>query len=363
VALHILWLNPANFCRLETKYRQWLAWRETEGSGLLCESLVAPVCDLADCLNTLCNEDFLCTGAAAQTGGCGCLQVDDEAAPSGSRLLFTCHCEPAPTTPPTPTDEPAGQPPKDEVTPVEPPKDEPTPVNEPADGPLVPIIDVAQPEKELPVLDVPNDTAPTAAVTEPPKDIASQSTPASVKPIKPSAADPLVQKAKPTARPVLSGGAATPPAPATTPIEGNGSRIRKRKPGYLKAITDMADGQLTSTASFELTKAFLENEPLASQYEKLVAYVIKQVIKQPAGSSDEQYWTLLRNATWHFLDKAVMDDGEHIPEPTAILLRNTFQTFRENGLDMGTLRNGWEGQVLKQILGSAVVDEYKQMMG
>ncbi|HLW32834.1 MAG TPA: hypothetical protein VKX40_11270, partial [Aequorivita sp.] len=121
------------------------------------------------------------------------------------------------------------------------------------------------------------------------------------------------------------------------------SQIRKRKPIYL-ANVEKVEASIKQTKSYERTLFFLNNTPTTEAYVQLVAFFVQYSLKGTA--NDKEYLTLLQNATWHLLDKLVLNYSDGIPESELGNLKASTALLNEKGLTNEELDRGWNSKAL-----------------
>jgi hypothetical protein len=124
-----------------------------------------------------------------------------------------------------------------------------------------------------------------------------------------------------------------------------------RREEFLANVEAVSDSTLKATSAHKRTVAFLTLPHLAvekavTEFEG-VARLLFGSIGKPGGATDEQYITLLRNATWGLLDKAVAISPAAMPAPLQTALESLVPALQKAKVDVNELRKDWKSKDLK----------------
>ncbi|GAA4272693.1 hypothetical protein U6A24_08060 [Aquimarina gracilis] len=329
VGLNILWLSPSDLCKFEDAYKKWLAWKE-DPAALQCDpNGHHPNCLLSDCIRTLESEPA-CPTIPGEQGDCDCDDDRREIAfldtnEYDSSSIFWGYCPPQGIP-----QEPIGE--GVALAEVEARK---TVVDEK--------IEVAVPDKEISVPPVKKKRPATKSAKEVVKKVASS-------PTKKIPSKKTVSKKTKTKKTPLK---------KLTKNEAL-AIIRKRKPKYITNIEKASTAKLKKTKSYERTAFFLENTPTLMAYDGLVSFFDKYSLQKDNNIQD--FLMLLKNATWHLLDKLVLDEKENIKKEDIALIKKNLVALKKKGLSLKELDKDWKSEELNTLADSKVLEQVKKLL-
>ncbi len=334
VGLHILWLSPRDMCKFEETYRKWLVWKQDPS---------APGCDLdgrtincllAECIRDLQSESP-CPSIPGAQGDCNCNGNDDRMVlPEDSQgSIFWGYCPP---DIPDPQETPGVDIAATAVI-------EAKPATKTAAQKKKPVKKVAVSKKETPK---------TKRVKEQPKK--AQSSTEKKTPVK----KPVVKKTS-TKKTTPKKEAAKKTTPKTT-VKDILTNIRKRKPKYLANIKAAADTNMVKTKSYERAVFFLENTPTITAYKELVDFFNKYSLQKD--NNLEVFIELLKNATWHLLDKLVLDEKEAIKKEDIDHLKSCLTSLKKKGLSLKEVYSNWKSDELGSLANAAPLAQIQKLL-
>jgi hypothetical protein len=150
----------------------------------------------------------------------------------------------------------------------------------------------------------------------------------------------------------------------STPEDGKSrarllAQIRKRKPRYLDTVEGLADDSIKQTKSYERTVFFLSNNPTVDGFVNLVNFFNRYNLR--SADTMETYLHLLQNATWHLLDKLVLELEGGIPEKEWGELLESISILREKGVKNRELYVGWNIDDLGDLAHAKPMKQIKEL--
>ncbi|MEW7289058.1 hypothetical protein [Aquimarina sp. 2304DJ70-9] len=322
VGLNILWLSPQDMCTFEDKYRRWLEWIEVSQTykyalekeqydpmQKICEPENGlPHCSLVDCIKTLKSEPA-CASSPEEQGDCSCEDnewVNDNECclpkETEGTIFWSC-CD-------------------------EDNEDE------------IPGYDVAVRNQSL-------DIKTTNAVIEKP------ATPS--KDIKKKAISKTKKGTTKKAKNVVKKEATKDKSEQDLLI-----LVRQRKPKYLSNIKALADDDMVKTKSYERTVFFLQNTPTIPGYVQLVNFFKRYSLQKD--NNIEGFLGLLKNATWHLLDKLTLDQKGEITKDDINDLKSNFKILSEKGLSLKEIAKEWKIEDVKSLANTKSLGQIKSVL-
>ncbi|MCB0573396.1 MAG: hypothetical protein KDC61_02370 [Saprospiraceae bacterium] len=124
-----------------------------------------------------------------------------------------------------------------------------------------------------------------------------------------------------------------------------------RRIQFIANVENAADKNLSPTIAFKRTLTFLTMPQLtvedAVRDFESVARLLFNSFGKPGGATDEQYATLLHNATWGLLDKVVSLNPASVPAPLQTALESLVPALQKVNVDVNALRKNWNSKDLK----------------
>ncbi len=136
--------------------------------------------------------------------------------------------------------------------------------------------------------------------------------------------------------------------------------VRQRKPKYLSNVKALADDDMKKTKSYERTVFFLQNTPTVSGYTQLVNFFSRYSLQKD--NNVEGFLGLLKNATWHLLDKLVLDQKEAIKKEKLDELETCFNRLNEKGLSLKKMVKEWKIEDVKSLANTRSLNQIKKVV-
>ncbi len=326
VGLNIVWLSPQDMCTFEDKYRRWLEWVEVSETYKydlengkndpmqnICEpEWGLPICSLVHCIKTLKSEPA-CLSTPEEQGDCSCednewINDDECCLPKETEgTIFWSCCEE---------------------------EDE----NDENDENEIPGYDTAVRDQ---ISDIKTATLEKPATSS--KNIKKKVV-SKTKKITPKKAKNVVKKevTKDKSEQDLL------------------TLVRQRKPKYLANINTLADDDIMKTKSFERVVFFLQNTPTVSGYVQLVNFFKRYSLQKD--NNIEAFLGLLKNATWHLLDKLTLDQKDEIKEDDMNTLKASLKILSEKGLPLKEIAKEWKIEDVKSLANTKSLDQIKGIL-
>ncbi len=323
VGLNILWLSPWDLCKFEDKYRKWLAWKQ-DVSALSCYPKEHhPNCLLSDCIRTLESEPP-CPTVPGQDGDCNCNddQRDNTLPEDITGSIFWGNCEP--------------------------------------DGPILGSIEEINVSAKVAVRKATLEAKKADETLAKVATIAKKEQPkvASSKKSTKKAASSVTKKA--AVKKAVPKKSAAKKSAVKKPTKDTLATIRKRKPKYMGNIEAAADSSMKKTKSYERTVFFLQNTPTVAGFTKLVDFFNKYSLQKD--NNTEGFLILLKNATWHLLDKLVLDKKEALKKEVIDELNSNLTTLSKKGLLIKELDKEWNSNEVKEVANAEVLAQLKKLL-
>ncbi len=309
IGLNILWLSPHDLCKFEDVFKEWLSWiKEDPSEGRCSSSNLSPNCALSDCIGDL-ESELPCESASEEEGDCNCDDKGRIVLPEDNiGSIFWGDCSRI--------------------------------IGIPQEGIVTSTVD------ELGVKEVKPDSKRTKEtakpVTEKPK-------------TKTSKKRTTEKKSSKTTKKVI-----TKKTKVKEASEDELTTIRKRKPKYLANVEALADDSMKNTKSYERVLFFLQNTPTIGEYNKLVDFFNRYSLQKD--NNTKSFIELLKNATWHLLDKLVLEEKEEIKKEEIESLAKRFKALKSKGLSLKELDATWESDKLGSMASDRSLKQIKKLL-
>ncbi|WP_062057002.1 hypothetical protein [Aquimarina longa] len=331
VGLNILWLSPRDMCKFEDAYRQWLLWKEDPTSQLCNSNRISPNCLLSNYIKNLKSEPP-CASTPEEQGDCNCGQREDQIPFSQNTTdsIFWAglcnHSMPAiaqsievePTVGRTQLEES-----KQETIETE-------------SKNKIPVEKETKAKPEIAKPEEPKDKTSVEKETTTQKKVTSKKTTKKLQ--KKKIVTPTSKKIK----------------------KDELTIIRQRKPKYLSNIAVVGDEKMKKTKSYERTVFFIENTPTIASYSKLVDFFNRYSLQKD--NNIEGFLTLLKNATWHLLDKLILDRKEEIETKEIKQLSTSLQIIHKKGVSLKKLATEWKDKELGSLANIKPLEQIKKIL-
>ncbi|MCX2680326.1 hypothetical protein OOZ15_10275 [Galbibacter sp. EGI 63066] len=136
--------------------------------------------------------------------------------------------------------------------------------------------------------------------------------------------------------------------------------VRKRKPAYLSNIVEVADERMLKTKSYERTHFFLENIPTIDSYVQLVNFFKRYSLQKD--NKLESFFELIKNATWHLLDKLVLERKTSLKKTEISKLKSSLKTLEEKGISLKQINKEWKSEDLKSLANKKPLNQLKKIL-
>ncbi|GAA4276777.1 hypothetical protein [Aquimarina mytili] len=323
VGLNILWLSPKDMCKFEDEYKRWLEWVQIfetykydpekinkDLTSSICEPEKGPpICSIVDCIKTLKSEPA-CPTIPGEQGDCDCkddewINDDECCLPNETKgTIFWSCCNYSDNNP-------------------------------------VPI-----PGDDTTIYSLTADIKPSKIVKEKPSSASKEIKKKTVSKTKTS-----TSKTKKTTKKEIS---------KKEPDHDLLTLVRQRKPKYLSNIKTLADDDMMKTKSYERTVFFLQNTPTVAGYVQLVNFFKRYSLQKD--NNIEGFLGLLKNATWHVLDKLVLDQKEEIKKEEIDELQSCFKVLSEKGLSLKEMTKQWKIEDVKSLANTKPLNQIKKLV-
>lgn len=136
--------------------------------------------------------------------------------------------------------------------------------------------------------------------------------------------------------------------------------VRQRKPQYMENTAAIADEAMQQTKSFERIQFFLNNVPTVNAYGQLVNFFSRYSLQK--NNKLESFLTLIKNATWHLLDKLVLDENKKLSTNDLNALKQSLQKLKTHGLSLKSLTIEWKVEEIDPLLNKDVLRQLKGIL-
>ncbi len=321
VGLHILWLSPEGMCKFEDEYRRWLEWKQgpvkegKEEGHQWCEPEKGPpICALVDCIKKLKSEP-VCETSTEAKNECDCksneFENDDECClPNDTKgTIFWSCCD--------------------------------TTIDLPQFDEAQRLLMSSVKEDSLAVLK----TEETLGIEK--KKVNGTSKNVSPKITKIIPKKVIKKKTEKAAKKEIK-------------EHDLLALVRKRKPKYLKNIEVLSNEDMQKTKSYERTVFFLKNTPTLTAYIQLVNFFKRYSLQKDNNTTG--FLGLLKNATWHLLDKLVINQKQEVAVGDIANLKPSLKVLNEKGLTGKIIYKEWNIEEVGQVAHKKALDQIKQLL-
>ena len=344
IALNIVWLSPRQLCKFEEVYQHWLAWMQCPVNGLDCSQM--PGCCQEEQGH---NED----GSQVKTNDCNLrccmvqtltsLQPYSWCAPGPGEGEKACGCGQSEVAVSTSHKKPSLKP----NLKVKAGKivnlfgcyyPQPNSDFRPQTAHLL-ALDVSLPALPELVLS----TAEVIPATEVPAPFAEIE-------------KPVLSKQKPGKKTPLS-------EQKTPPVNGNAAKRQfNNRMNERKSNTAALEGQIGEPQVYaRLANSFLSGDGQFSEFKKHLEYLLERTPDLSLETLPQV--VLLKNATWHFLDKMVNKEAEGQPFSNEKDLHELLKRLKSKGFNLKAVADTWdESEKVSQVFGKKQVSRFVKML-